>query len=93
VDIWRKKFKRAPECAHRVIEGEAFIVSSKNGGVHLLNEVGTFVWSLLDGTNTLDEIAAAVVDEFEVNLATARADIEDFVQNMWKSEIISESGF
>lgn len=90
MDIWEKRYKRAPECAHRVIEGEAFVVSSRTGGVHLLNEVGTFIWSLLDGTNTLGDIAAAIMDEFEADNAVARADLEEFIEKMRKAEIVLE---
>jgi len=40
-----KVYARAPECAFREIDGEAFIVSPKTGEAHLLNPTGTFIWS------------------------------------------------
>ncbi|MFA6449191.1 MAG: PqqD family protein [bacterium] len=87
-DFWEKKFKRAPDCAFREIEGEAFIVSSKTAGVHLLNSVGTFIWNLLDGERTLSEIADALTEEFEVDAATAKSDTFEFIEEILKTEII-----
>lgn len=89
-DIWRKKFKRAPDCAFREIEGEVFIVSSKTAGVHLLNPTGTFIWNSLDGAKTLAGISSLVVDEFEVDEATAKKDLLEFVEETLKLGIILE---
>ena len=89
-DIWGEKYKRAPDCAFREIEGEVFIVSSKTAGVHLLNSVGTFIWNLLDGEKALGEIADAVTGEFEIGEAEAKRDIEEFIEEILKIEIAQE---
>jgi hypothetical protein len=89
-DIWEKKFKRAPDCAFREIEGEVFIVSSKTAGVHLLNPTGTFIWNLLDGSKTLVEISAELTEEFEVDAAIANNDLLEFVEETIKLGIILE---
>jgi hypothetical protein len=89
-DSWEKKYKRAPDCAFREIEGEVFIVSSKTAGVHLLNSVGTFIWNLLDGEKTMNEIAVAVVAEFDVAAEDARWDTMEFIEEIKKSGIIQE---
>ena len=89
-DFWKKKFKRAPDCAFREIEGEVFVVSSKTAGVHLLNSVATFIWNLLDGEKTMNEIAGAVTEEFDVNGDEARRDAKEFIEEIIKSGIIHE---
>lgn len=45
-----------------------------------LNDVATLIWDMLDGTNTVSDIVAAVCAEFEVDEQTARTDVEDFVE-------------
>jgi methyltransferase-like protein len=87
-NVWEKRYRRAPECAFREIDGEVFVVSSKTGGVHLLNPVGTYIWSLLDGARTLDEIAGAVVEEFDTGAEAARPDILEFIEKLRAAEII-----
>jgi hypothetical protein len=44
-----------------------------------LNETGEFVWRLLDGTRAFEEVVAAIVNEYDVDEATARADLSDFL--------------
>ncbi len=78
-DMRLRKYRRAPDCAFREIEGEVFIVSSKTAGVHLLNSTGTFIWSLLDGEKTVGEIARLITDEFETDVSTAESDTVDFI--------------
>lgn len=89
--VMEKKYKRAPECAFREIDGEAFIVSSKTGGVHLLNPVGTHVWSLLDGNKTLREMAEAVTEEFDVSAWEAAYDVEEFAGKLADMDLIVEN--
>ena len=89
-NVWETRYKRAPECAFREIDGEVFIVSSTTGGVHLLNEVGTFIWSLLDGSLTLGEVAESVVGEFETTEDAAKADILEFIEKLAAAEIAVE---
>ena len=88
--VMEKRYKRAPECAFREIDGEAFIVSSKTGGVHLLNPVGTHIWSLLDGNKTLRDVAEAVTEEFDVSAWEAAYDVEEFMRKLADMDLIIE---
>ena len=90
MDIWDKKFKRASDCAFREIEGEIFVVSSRTGGGHLLNEVGTFIWSKLDGSATVDELTRAVTEKFDVDIDTAKTDTRLFMEDLSDAEIVAE---
>lgn len=47
-----------------------------------LNVTSGFIWSLLDQDRSLDELAAAVVERFEVDPARARADIQTFLDEI-----------
>ena len=63
---------RHPRTASRVFNGEAVIISPAENVVRMLNPVGSRIWELCDGSRTLDQIAAALTDEFEVDMAHAR---------------------
>lgn len=71
---------RDPDAAWRVFEDGAVIVSPTESVMHSLNQVGTRIWELADGTLTLTEILDMVVDEFEVDRAQAEKDITEFCQ-------------
>ena len=47
-----------------------------------LNVTSSYIWSLLDQDRSIDELAAAVAERFEVNPARARADIQKFLEEI-----------
>jgi hypothetical protein len=48
----------------------------------VLNGSGAVVWSLLDGSRALDEIAAALAAQFSIPLETARSDAEEMITDL-----------
>lgn len=77
---------RHPEAAYRVIEGAALIVFPREARLVTLNEVGTYIWDHLDD-RTIDEVARAVVEEFDVEPEQALGDTISFI------EMLRERGF
>ncbi len=47
-----------------------------------LNTTSSYIWHLLDHDHSLDELAVAVADRFEVDPARARADIQTFLDEI-----------
>lgn len=77
------KLKRHPESAFRPIGDEGgLVVLPGRSEVKVLNPVGIKVFSLLDGAHTVDDIAAAVLEEFEVEADVAKRDIEAFLNQL-----------
>ena len=73
-----------PACVSRTIEGQSVIVDCGRWNNHLLNEVGTRVWNLIDGRRSVEEIAAGVreqlvAEEYEAIPASLEKDVEDFL--------------
>ena len=56
--------------------------------VHVLNEVAGFVWDLCDGENTVDGIAKAAVESYDVSIEEARADIEACLKELEELSVI-----
>jgi sensor domain CHASE-containing protein len=51
-------------------------------GIITLNDTGVCVWNLLAEERTADELAAAVAEQFEVDSATARGDVQAFLDEI-----------
>ncbi len=68
-----------PRTAARVFSGEAVIITPAENTVRMLNDAGTRIWELADGTRTVDQIAQALADEFAVDPTEARASTAAFV--------------
>jgi hypothetical protein len=77
--------------ACRVIGGAAVLVSVEDSNLYWLNPVATRIWELADGQNSLEAIATALCDEFDVNPETALQDTEDMVQAFAAKQLFTTS--
>jgi pyrroloquinoline quinone biosynthesis protein D len=75
----RKVPCRRSGAGFRVVDGQGVIAIPETRDVHLVNEVATRIWELIDGKRTAVEIAAVIHDEFDVSADTARSDVEEFL--------------
>ncbi len=81
------------ELMRRSIAGEAFLVPVgktiyDSNGLFLLTEVGAFIWDLLPQVETEDEILRRVLAEYDVDEATASADITAFLNKLKEMDIL-----
>ena len=74
--------RRNPEAAFRSYDGEAVVVLPGIAENNVLNEVGSRIFDLLDGNHTVDEIAATISAEFEVERQQADQDVRDFLEEL-----------
>ncbi len=72
----------------RVVDDEAVIVLPGEGKVKVLNEVGAFIWSQVDGVRRVSEIVDLVCDEYEVDDAQAQADTITFLTDLQQRGVI-----
>ena len=82
------RYRRSPSSAFRVIDRQVVIVIPTTQTMHTLNEVGTFLWQRCEG-RTVEELVADVVDEFEVDEATARADVDRFLGELVERKMVT----
>ena len=59
-------------------------------GVVSLNEVGACVWKQLQAGRNKADMVKRVLEEFEVSEAEAESDIDEFLQRLEESHLISE---
>ena len=79
--------KLNPDFIAREIAGEFVIVPvgadvSSDVGLISTNAVGQLIWERLADGAEPDGIVAAILDEFDVNEATARRDAEEFISQL-----------
>ena len=55
-----------------------------------LSESGAFLWRLLDDEKTIEELTEAMVSEYEVDEAKARADIEKFIKKLEDADLLEK---
>ena len=87
------RFIRNRDVVSRQIEGELIIVPVRRGvgdmnSLYTLNPVGSVLWEFMAQEHSLPEMVKRVCDEFEVNAAQAKKDIESFLDSMLEEKLI-----
>lgn len=77
-----------PRTASRLVAGEAVIVLPEEGTVKVLNEVGSRIWELADGTRAVHEIVDTIYEEYDVDREQAREEVVAFIGEMVEGELL-----
>lgn len=80
--------KRSQDTASRVIDDEAVIVTPQDGVARVLNDVGSRVWQLMDGENTLKNIIDTIAEEFQVTQERVQEDILVFIEELRAKRLV-----
>jgi hypothetical protein len=70
------------------LNGEAVILSLKNGKYYGLNGVGVFIWSTIQNPTSFEDIQTNMMDEYDVDEETCRREVLLFLEKMTKEGII-----
>lgn len=60
----------------------------ESNGLFVMNELGAFLWDLLPGAETAEELCEAVLAEYEVTREVAAKDIAEFLDTLRDMGII-----
>lgn len=81
------------ELVKRQIAGDTILVPIGTAvydasGLFVLNELGAFIWDLLPNVDTAEEICKAVLEQYEVTQSEAMQDIQEFLAELRRMEIL-----
>lgn len=77
------------DAAFRIIDGVAVIVNPESGIMYLLNEMGTYIWQLLDGTYTINDICNIVDENYEASKEQISADVHAFFSELTEKQLVT----
>lgn len=78
----------AKEVIGRELDGETVLVLTNQAQVKVINETGALIWASIDGARSVREIASLVCAAFEVDLAVAEQDTQDFIEQLASQGIV-----
>lgn len=79
---------RSTDISARTIGDETIILSLSNSRYFSVTGVGTRIFQLLGEDSSMEEIVTTVVGEYEVDEATARRDVETFVDRLREAQLL-----
>ena len=79
--------RKGAATSFRVIDGQAVIMDAEGAKVHITNEVGASVWTLIDGKRTIQEIISALggqlsPEDYDKLPADLGSDVLEFLDNL-----------
>jgi hypothetical protein len=88
-------FIKGKDLVTRNVAGETIIVPVRNNvgnldSIYTLNEVATMIWQLIDGKNSVSEIAEEICTTYEVTPEEAKKDTVDFLKSLEEAGLIQE---
>jgi len=82
--VWQKN----PSLAWREIDDETVIISPGESVMHELNDTGSFVWKNIDGQRKAEDLAALLVEQYEVTLEIALADTLSLLEELSRRKLL-----
>ena len=70
------------------LNGEAVILSMKNGKYYGVNGVGAFIWSSIQEPIYFQDIRSAVMREYDVDEATCQLEVSSFLEKMTEEGLV-----
>ena len=96
MDISMKCFTKESDFVTRCITGETIIVPVKGhvgdlDSIYTLNDVGSLVWQLIDGNNSVSRIVKDICNEYEVATEEAEKDVTELICSLEAAGLIRPS--
>ncbi|MDO5388949.1 MAG: PqqD family protein [Clostridia bacterium] len=79
----------------REVAGSNIVVPVGEGamdfsGVITLNEVGAFIWKILETGAEKEEIVEKMLSEYDVDKTTAENDVEEYIRELRGADLIAD---
>lgn len=84
--------KRQDNTPWKELDKEGILLKLKDGDYFGINEVGLFIWKLLNGNKDLEQIAKRVTLRYKVSKATAFSDTLKFIKTLYKKDLATLCG-
>lgn len=81
--------KRQDNVPWKEIEKEGILLKLEDGDYFTVNEIGLFIWKLLNGTKNLEEIAHRISLRYNVNKDIALSDLLKFTKSLHQKGLVA----
>ena len=72
----------------REVDGESVVLDLRNNEIHTLNESASYIWSLLDGKTSLEDVIQKVEDFYGLESGQAAKDVETVIDQLVQLKLL-----
>ncbi len=76
------------EIAAKLVDGEAVLINLANGMYYSMDQVGGFVWSLIEDEQSLEAITAAVAQRYTVDESRVSEDLAALTERLVDEDLV-----
>lgn len=89
LEMWQKVFRRNPQVEWTVLNQEAVLLNLDNGVYFTLNRLGTVIWELCTGEQSLEHISHIICEQFKVSGDVVRTNLIALVTKLSEEGLIT----
>ena len=71
------------------MDDDVMILNLKDGEYYELGQVGAHIWDAIQKPCSLEQLEQSLLDRYEVDLETARADLSELIGNLLDKGLVS----
>jgi len=87
-----ERFTRVRELTTTEVEKEIVMLDLPRSKYYGLNPVAATIWKTLDSPKAIDEICMALLERFEIDEHTCRAEVSEFLSQLCDAGIVQKTG-
>lgn len=87
-DLLTQPLRPSPDAAESAVGDETVLLHLVNGTYYGLDAVGTRIWAMLKDGDTPAAICARLVEDYGIDLTTAREDVCAFLTDLKAHDIV-----
>ena len=85
-------YTRDPGVPHQKLDEETIVVDPRTREVHLFNETAARIWELLASPASVDDLTAALADEYDAPAEELRASVEETLGHLRDKGLLASQG-
>jgi Coenzyme PQQ synthesis protein D (PqqD) len=82
------RYEKEPRVSVKKVEAEVFAFNRTKGVIHSFNEIGGLIVLLVADGVPLESLVAALVEQYEVDVDTARKDLIVFLRDLREKYLV-----
>jgi coenzyme PQQ synthesis protein D (PqqD) len=87
----QRRLARREQVIFQQVDGKQVLLNLADGQYYALDEVGSRIWSLCDGTRVVADVVAVLCDEFDAAPATIESDARELLADLLDAQLVVDT--